>query len=102
MSRRAVGPPAPTGTYRVQLTPRHGFAALAAAAAHLERLGVSHAYLSPVLAAAPGSQHGYDVVDHARVNDELGGEDGLRARLLGAAANTAWASSWTSSPITWP
>lgn len=70
---------APTGTYRVQLTPEHGFAALAALAPHLGRLGVSHAYLSPVLQAAPGSQHGYDVVDHRRIDDELGGEDGLRA-----------------------
>ncbi|MFI5101231.1 MAG: malto-oligosyltrehalose synthase, partial [Actinomycetes bacterium] len=68
---------APTGTYRVQLTPEHGFAALAAMADHLQALGVSHVYLSPVLAAAPGSQHGYDVVDHARIDPELGGEAGL-------------------------
>jgi (1->4)-alpha-D-glucan 1-alpha-D-glucosylmutase len=46
---------------------------------HLHDLGVSHAYLSPVLAAAPGSLHGYDVVDHARIDPELGGEAGLRA-----------------------
>ncbi len=31
-----------------------------------------------MLAAAPGSQHGYDVVDHARVDPELGGEAGLQ------------------------
>ena len=71
--------PVPTGTYRVQLTAEHGFAALAAQAPHLARLGVSHAYLSPVLTAAPGSQHGYDVVDHGHVDAALGGEDGLRA-----------------------
>jgi (1->4)-alpha-D-glucan 1-alpha-D-glucosylmutase len=69
----------PTGTYRVQLTASHGFAALAEQAPYLARLGVSHAYLSPVLAAAPGSQHGYDVVDHGHVDPALGGEDGLRA-----------------------
>ncbi len=69
----------PTGTYRVQLTPTHGFAELAAMCGHLDRLGVSHAYLSPVLAAAPGSQHGYDVVDHSRIDPELGGEAGLLA-----------------------
>jgi (1->4)-alpha-D-glucan 1-alpha-D-glucosylmutase len=39
-------------------------------------LGVSHAYCSPYLQAAPHSTHGYDVVDHARVNEELGGADG--------------------------
>ena len=33
-------------------------------AAYLADLGVSHAYLSPVLQAAPGSTHGYDVLDH--------------------------------------
>jgi (1->4)-alpha-D-glucan 1-alpha-D-glucosylmutase len=73
------GTSVPTGTYRVQLTAEHGFAALAAQAPHLARLGVSHAYLSPVLTAAPGSQHGYDVVDHSHVDPALGGEDGLRA-----------------------
>ncbi|MGA7245116.1 MAG: malto-oligosyltrehalose synthase, partial [Terracidiphilus sp.] len=28
------------------------------------------------LQAAPGSMHGYDVIDHQRVNEELGGEEG--------------------------
>ena len=32
----------------------------------------------PYLQAAPGSTHGYDVVDHRRVNDELGGGRGPR------------------------
>ena len=75
------GPP-PTATYRFQLTPTFGFdraaAQLAAAAA---RLGISHVYLSPVTEAVPGSTHGYDVVDHAPVRDELGGLDGLTALL---------------------
>ncbi len=79
MTARVPRTTPPTGTYRVQLTPDRGFAALAAAAGHLARLGVSHAYVSPVLAAAPGSQHGYDVVDHGRIDDELGGEPGLLA-----------------------
>jgi (1->4)-alpha-D-glucan 1-alpha-D-glucosylmutase len=74
---------APTATYRVQLTPDHGFDDLARQAGYLDELGVSHAYLSPILQAAPGSEHGYDVVDHGRVDDELGGEDGFR---LAAAA----------------
>ncbi len=39
-------------------------------------LGISHVYCSPYLQAAPGSMHGYDVVDHQRVNEELGGEEG--------------------------
>lgn len=44
---------------------------------YLAQLGVSHAYTSPVLAAVAGSTHGYDVVDHQRVNPELGGDEGL-------------------------
>jgi (1->4)-alpha-D-glucan 1-alpha-D-glucosylmutase len=69
----------PTATYRLQLQPEFPFGAAAAAVPYLASLGVSHLHLSPVLEAVPGSQHGYDVVDHARVRDELGGEEGLRA-----------------------
>src|SRR5205807_1045906 len=47
---------------------------------YLARLGVSHLYASPSLQAAPGSQHGYDVVDPRRANTELGGE-AAHARL---------------------
>ncbi|MFS4091717.1 malto-oligosyltrehalose synthase [Streptomyces sp. AF1A] len=72
-------PEAPTATYRLQLQPAFPFAAAAAAVPYLASLGVSHLHLSPVLEAVPGSLHGYDVVDHARVREELGGEEGLRA-----------------------
>lgn len=71
-------PTPPTATYRLQLQPDFGFAAAAAAVPYLASLGISHLHLSPVLEAVPGSTHGYDVVDHARVRAELGGEDGLR------------------------
>src|SRR5690606_21729006 len=37
----------------------------------------SHIYASPLLAARPGSLHGYDVVDPTRINPELGGEPAL-------------------------
>jgi (1->4)-alpha-D-glucan 1-alpha-D-glucosylmutase len=63
-------------TYRLQLHAGFPFAAAAAVVDYLADLGVSHAYCSPYLQAAPGSTHGYDVVDHSRVNSELGGEDG--------------------------
>ncbi|QHA09959.1 malto-oligosyltrehalose synthase [Streptomyces broussonetiae] len=69
----------PTATYRLQLQPAFPFAAAAAAVPYLASLGVSHLHLSPVLEAVPGSAHGYDVVDHACVRAELGGEEGLRA-----------------------
>ena len=35
---------------------------------HAADLGASHLYLSPVLTAAPGSTHGYDVVDPRHVD----------------------------------
>jgi (1->4)-alpha-D-glucan 1-alpha-D-glucosylmutase len=69
----------PVSTYRLQLTPDFGFAEASQVADYLARLGVTHAYLSPVLQAVPGSRHGYDVTDHSRIRDELGGEDGFRA-----------------------
>ncbi|MFJ8629419.1 malto-oligosyltrehalose synthase [Streptomyces sp. NPDC093568] len=72
-------PTVPTATYRLQLQPAFPFGAAAAAVPYLASLGVSHLHLSPVLEAVPGSGHGYDVVDHARVREELGGEEGLRA-----------------------
>ncbi|WP_085695199.1 MULTISPECIES: malto-oligosyltrehalose synthase [unclassified Pseudomonas] len=45
---------------------------------YFARLGISHVYASPLLAARAGSLHGYDVVDPTRVNPELGGEAALR------------------------
>ncbi|MEC4019210.1 malto-oligosyltrehalose synthase [Streptomyces sp. H27-D2] len=72
-------PVAPDATYRLQLQPDFPFAAAEAAVPYLASLGVSHLHLSPVLAAVPGSTHGYDIVDHSSVRAELGGEDGLRA-----------------------
>jgi (1->4)-alpha-D-glucan 1-alpha-D-glucosylmutase len=71
-------------TYRVQFHREFGFAEAAAIADYLAELGISHLYASPYLQAAPGSTHGYDVVNHQRVNAELGGTEGhakLRAAL---------------------
>ncbi len=76
-------PRAPSSTYRIQLTPQFGFDDLAAVAGYLADLGVSHVYCSPYLQAAAGSMHGYDVVDHSRVNEELGGEE-AHSRMLEA------------------
>ncbi|HEV3400534.1 MAG TPA: malto-oligosyltrehalose synthase [Acidimicrobiales bacterium] len=66
---------APRATYRVQLHAGFGFDDVAAIAPYLAELGVSHVYCSPYLQAVAGSTHGYDVVDHRRLNDELGGEE---------------------------
>ena len=65
----------PIATYRLQLHAGFGFDEAAAIADYLHQLGISHVYSSPYLQAAPGSQHGYDVVDHHKVNEELGGSE---------------------------
>jgi (1->4)-alpha-D-glucan 1-alpha-D-glucosylmutase len=74
----------PTATYRLQLRRGFGFAEAGELAGYLAALGVSHVYLSPILQAAPGSAHGYDVVDHSRLAEDLGGDDAfgeMAARL---------------------
>ncbi len=68
----------PRATYRLQLTADLPFAAATAMVPYLRTLGISHLYLSPVLAARPGTRHFYDVADHRRVDPVLGGEEGLR------------------------
>jgi (1->4)-alpha-D-glucan 1-alpha-D-glucosylmutase len=69
--------PVPLATSRLQLTKDFGFDAAAALVPYLKDLGITHLYASPFLKARPGSTHGYDIVDHERVNPELGGEEAL-------------------------
>jgi (1->4)-alpha-D-glucan 1-alpha-D-glucosylmutase len=66
----------PLSTYRLQFNAGFTFEDAANLADYLRDLSISHVYSSPYLQAAPGSMHGYNVVDHQRVNEELGGEDG--------------------------
>lgn len=70
-------------TYRVQLHAGFGFDNAAAITDYLAELGISHLYSSPYLQAVPGSTHGYDVVNHHKLNAELGGAEG-HARLCAA------------------
>jgi (1->4)-alpha-D-glucan 1-alpha-D-glucosylmutase len=67
----------PRATYRVQLHSGFTFDDASALTEYLAELGISHLYCSPYLQATPGSTHGYDVVDHRRVNEDLGGAAGL-------------------------
>jgi (1->4)-alpha-D-glucan 1-alpha-D-glucosylmutase len=68
----------PRATYRLQLHAGFTFDDASAVVPYLADLGVSHAYVSPILTATAGSTHGYDVVDPTTVNAELGGEPALR------------------------
>ncbi len=64
----------PRATYRVQF--HRGFTLRDAleCVPYFSALGVSHLYASPLLMARPGSTHGYDVCQPARLNPELGTE----------------------------
>jgi len=75
---------APPSTYRLQIRPSFGLGAAAQLCEYLRELGASAVYLSPILASASGSEHGYDVVDFGRIDDARGGVAGWRA-LVDAA-----------------
>jgi (1->4)-alpha-D-glucan 1-alpha-D-glucosylmutase len=68
---------APASTYRLQLHHEFGFEAAERVVPYIARLGATACYSSPILMARAGSTHGYDIVDHNRINPELGGEDGF-------------------------
>ena len=61
-------------TYRLQFHQGFTFRDAEALVPYLARLGVSHVYASPLMAARPGSTHGYDIVNHDRLNPEIGTE----------------------------
>lgn len=69
----------PASTYRLQI--RQGFTLFDAAdtVPYLKSLGADWVYLSPVLKAESGSDHGYDVTDPSVVDPERGGPEGLEA-----------------------
>ncbi|HEX2079046.1 MAG TPA: malto-oligosyltrehalose synthase [Longimicrobium sp.] len=73
-SDRAAGPRRriPTATYRLQFNRDFTFRHATALVPYLAELGVSDLYASPYLQARPGSMHGYDIVDHKRLNREIG------------------------------
>lgn len=62
-------------TYRLQFNHTFTFGDAARIVPYLADLGISHVYASPLFAAAPGSMHGYDVVDYGRINPEIGSDE---------------------------
>ena len=69
----------PVSTYRLQVTSGLDLVEATRHLPYLRELGVSWVYLSPLLAAEPGSDHGYDVVAHDHVDDARGGRGALEA-----------------------
>jgi len=76
----------PRATYRFQFHKDFTFADAEALVPYLDDLGISHVYASPVTTAAPGSTHGYDVVDPTTINPELGGEAAFRSLVAALRA----------------
>jgi (1->4)-alpha-D-glucan 1-alpha-D-glucosylmutase len=70
-------PGTPRSTYRLQVTAGFTLDDAAAVAGYLADLGVTHAYVSPLLRSAAGSTHGYDTVDHAHIDEPRGGRAGF-------------------------
>jgi len=68
---------APISTYRLQMHSAFTFSDAQKILPYLAQLGISDIYSSPIFEARPGSQHGYDVIRHDRLNSELGGDEGF-------------------------
>jgi len=65
-------PRLPESTYRLQFHAGFTFRDAIKIIPYLHALGITHVYASPILKARRGSTHGYDVVDPAVLNPELG------------------------------
>jgi (1->4)-alpha-D-glucan 1-alpha-D-glucosylmutase len=98
----------PRATYRLQFHRGFTFRDAFALVPYFAELGISHIYASPLTEARPGSTHGYDIVNHQKLNPEIGTEaefQALAAALhergmglvldivpnhMGAGADNAW------------
>ncbi|HET6240413.1 MAG TPA: malto-oligosyltrehalose synthase [Arthrobacter sp.] len=74
----------PVSTYRLQIRPSFTLQDAAEIVPYLKSLGVDWIYLSPILTAEQGSDHGYDVTDPSAVDPDRGGAEGLVAASLAA------------------
>ena len=73
--RSEEGMKVPSAFYRMQLNRESDVLKAAELVEYLGRLGISHFYTSPFLRARPGSSHGYDIIDHAKLNPEIGSRE---------------------------
>ena len=90
MSEQPPGKIPIRATYRLQFHRGFTFRDATGLAPYLAALGISHLYASPITEARPGSTHGYDIIDHNRLNPEIGNEQdfaeltaALRAHEMG-------------------
>ncbi|HKF87942.1 MAG TPA: malto-oligosyltrehalose synthase [Propionibacteriaceae bacterium] len=78
--------PIPSSTYRLQVKREFTLHDAAALTGYLADLGVGSVYLSPLLQATIGSDHGYDTTDVTQLDRDRGGEEGLRELQSAARA----------------
>lgn len=69
----------PLSTYRLQLNDSFPLAAVEKLWPYLRDLGIKTIYAAPIFEATPGSTHGYDGVDPARIAPEIGTTEQLEA-----------------------
>ncbi|WP_311213656.1 MULTISPECIES: malto-oligosyltrehalose synthase [unclassified Arthrobacter] len=69
----------PVSTYRLQIRPELTLQDAAELTGYLRSLGIDWVYVSPILTAEEGSDHGYDVTDPSTVDPARGGPEGLAA-----------------------
>ena len=84
MSAKSDDAPPIRATYRLQFHRDFTFRDATRLVPYLAALGISHVYASPITEARPGSVHGYDIIDHNRLNPEVGSDrdfDELAATL---------------------
>src|SRR5439155_18297319 len=80
----------PEFTYRLQFNARFTFRQARDLVPYLDDLGVTDCYASPYLMARPGSLHGYDIIDHNRLNPEIGGEADYEAFVAALRERLLW------------
>lgn len=98
----------PTATYRLQMHAGFTLRDALNIVPYLDRLGISHLYVSSLLTARPGSLHGYDVVNHSHLNPELGTEEDLaalvtqlRSRHMGLILDVVPNHMWVGEDNEW-
>ncbi|GAC1431726.1 MAG: malto-oligosyltrehalose synthase [Terriglobales bacterium] len=82
-----TSPRIPLATYRFQFNREFTFSDAAKLVPYLASLGISHCYASPYLRARPGSTHGYDIIDHNKLNPEIGNEEDFQAFVAALRAH---------------
>ena len=69
----------PGSSYRLQFGTHFRLVDAQGVVPYLDALGVTTCYASPLLQAARGSTHGYDICDHNALNHDLGSDEEFEA-----------------------